>query len=58
MTVPLKYIAASAPLTLQYTLNRDICQIHSKYTIHSCKCCSEINTVSIKEWMAATNFVK
>ena len=25
---------------------------------HGCKCCSEINTVSAKEWMAATNFVK
>ena len=23
-----------------------------------CKCCSEINTVSLKKWIAATNFVK
>ena len=45
-------MAASAPLKLRYTLNRNICQIHG------CKCCSEINTIFIKEWMAATNFVK
>ena len=31
---------------------------HCLYTIHGCKCCSEINTVSYKEWMTATNFVK
>ena len=24
---------------------------------HGCKCCSEKNTVAVKEWMAATNFV-
>ena len=28
MTVPLKYMAASAPLKLQYALNRNICQTH------------------------------
>ena len=51
-------MAAGAPLKLQCALNRKICQIHCKYAIHGCKCCSEINTVPIKEWMAATNFVK
>ena len=44
MTVPLKHMAGSAPLNLQYTLNRNICQIHG------CKSSSKINTVSIKEW--------
>ena len=58
MVVPLKCMAACAPLKLQYALNRNICQIHCIYAIHGCKCCSEINTVSVKEWMAATNFVK
>ena len=28
MTVPFKYMAASALLKLQYALNRNICQIH------------------------------
>ena len=51
-------MAASALLKLRYTLNRNICQIHCKYAIHGCKCCSEINTIFIKEWMAATKFVK
>ena len=58
MMLPLKYIVASAPLKLQYALNRYICQIHCIYTIHGYKCCSKINTGSIKEWIAATNFVK
>ena len=44
MTVPLKHMAESAPLNLQYTLNRNICQVHG------CKSSSIINTVSIKEW--------
>ena len=58
MTIPLKYMAAFAPLKLQYALNKNICQIHCIYTIHGCKCSSKINTVSIKEWMAETTFVK
>ena len=58
MAVPLKCKATFTPLKLQYPLNRNICQTHCIYTIHGCKCCSEINTVSVKEWMAATNFVK
>ena len=58
MTVPLKCMAASASLNSQYALNRNICQMHCKYAIHGCKCCSEINTVSITEWMATTSFVK
>ena len=58
MTVPLKYMAASASLKLQYSLNRNTCQVHCIYTIHGCKCSSKINTVFIKEWMAATTFVK
>ena len=49
MTVPLKFMAASAPLKLQYAIN--ICQTHCIYTIHGCNCCSEINKVSIKEWI-------
>ena len=51
-------MAASSTLKLQYALNRNTCQIHCIYTIYGCKCCSKINTVSIKEWMAATNFLK
>ena len=58
MAVPLKCIAACAPLKLQYALSRNICQIHCIYTIHGCNCCSEISTVSIKEWITAANFVK
>ena len=33
MVVPLKCMAACAPLKLQYALNRNICQIHCIYTI-------------------------
>ena len=58
MTLPLKSMVASAPLKLQYALNRDICQIHCIYTINGGKCFSKIITVSIKEWIAATNLVK
>ena len=58
MTVPLQYMAACATLKLQYTLNSALCQIHWIYTIHDCKCCSKVNTVSIKDWMAATKSVK
>ena len=51
MTVPLKCMAASAPLDLQYALNRNICQIHCKYAIHDCKCCSEIIQYPLRsEW--------
>ena len=35
MTVPLKYMIASAPLKLQNALNRNIFQIHCIYTIHA-----------------------
>ena len=56
--VALKYMAASASLKLQYILNRNICQIHCMYKTHGCKCYSKINKVSIKVWMAATNFAK
>ena len=54
MMVPLKCMAACTPLKLEYALKRNICQIHWQ----SCKSCSEINTVSAKEWMTTTNFVK
>ena len=33
MAVPLKCMAACAPLKLQYDLNRNICQIHCIYTM-------------------------
>ena len=58
MTVLFKYMAASAPLKLQYTLNKNNCQIHCIYTIHGCKCSSKINTVSIEEWMTTTTFMR
>ena len=58
MTVPLKYMAASVPLKLQYVVNSNICQIRGIYTIHGWKCSSKINTVSINEWMVTTTFVK
>ena len=58
MTLPLKYMASSAPLKLQYALNRNICQIHCIYVIHVCKCSPKINTVSKKERMAAATSVK
>ena len=58
MTVTLKCMTVSGPLKSQYVLNRNICQIHCVYTTHGCNCCSKIKTVSINEWMAATNFVK
>ena len=58
IAVPLKCMTACAPLKLQYTLNINICQIHCIYAIHGCKCCFEINTVSVEERMGATNFVK
>ena len=37
MTVPLKCMAASAPLKQQYALNKNICQIHCIYEIYGCK---------------------
>ena len=37
MTVPLKCMAASAPLKEQYALNKNICQIHCIYEIYGCK---------------------
>ena len=37
MTVPLKYMAASAPLKQQYALNKNICQRHCIYEIYGCK---------------------
>ena len=58
ITVPLKCMAASTALKLQYALNRNTTLIHCKYAIHGCNCYSEINTVSIQGWMAATNSVK
>ena len=58
MAVTQKCMAACAPLKLEFALNTNICQIQCIYTIHGCKYCSEINTVSAKEWMAATNFGK
>ena len=58
MTVLFKYMAVSAPLKLQYALNKNNCQIHCIYTIHGCKRSSKINTVSIEEWMTATTFMK
>ena len=56
MTV-LVSMAASVALKLKYALNRSICEIHCILAIHGCKCCSKINTLSIKEWMGTTNFV-
>ena len=56
LQVPLKYTDASAPLKLQYGLNKNICQIHCKYKVHGCGCSFKIDTVSIKEWMVATTF--
>ena len=38
-------MAGSAPLKLQYALNKNICQIHCIYTIHGCKCSSKINSI-------------
>ena len=58
MTVPPKYMDASAPLKLQYVLNRNIGQMHFICTIHCSNSSSKINIVSIKEWMVATTFVK
>ena len=58
MTVLFKYMAVSAPLKLQYALNKNNCQIHCIYAIHGCKRSSKINTVSIEEWMTATTFMK
>ena len=56
--VPPKYIDASAPLKLQYALNRNTSQIHFICTVHGYNSSSKINIVSIKEWMVATTFVK
>ena len=56
--VPPKYIDASAPLKLQYALNRNTGQIHFICTVHGYNSSSKINIVSIKEWMVATTFVK
>ena len=58
MAVPLKCMTAYVSLKLEYALNRNIFQIHCLYTVPGRKCCSEINSASAKEWMAATNFVK
>ena len=41
MVVPLKCMAAGVPLKYKYTLNRNICRIHSIYTTYSCDCSSK-----------------
>ena len=57
MKVPLKCIAASAPLKKQCTLNRNICQIivHLQFMVAMALL---QNAVSTEEWLAATIFVK
>ena len=57
MKVPLKCIAASAPLKKQCTLNRNICQImvHLQFMVAMALL---QNAVSTEEWLTATTFVK
>ena len=48
MTLPLKWMASSAPLKQEYALNRSICQIHCICKIHGCTSFSGVSIVDFE----------